>query len=603
MTRPVDSAAPLGARLDGGRCTFGVWAPSAERVELHLRSPAEGTLPMTRRPDGYFVAEVAELAPGARYTFLLDGAKDLPDPASRHQPDGVHGPSAVVPFTYDWTDAAWKGLPLDRYVIYELHVGTFTREGTFDAIVPRLAALAELGITAIELMPLAQFPGQRNWGYDGVLPFAVQHSYGGPDGLKRLVDACHEAGLAVVLDVVYNHLGPEGNRLGEFGPYFTERYHTPWGRALNFDGAHSDEVRRYFIENALQWIDEFHIDALRLDAIHAILDTSARPFLQELASDVHARARQLARHVHLIAESDLGDPRVVRSPSLGGHGLDAHWIDDFHHALHAALTGETQGYYVDFGRPEQLAEALHGGYVYKGQYSRSRQRRHGAQPSGLRPAQLVVCAQNHDQVGNRMLGERLSELVDFERLKLAAAAVLLSPFTPLLFMGEEYGERAPFPYFVSHTDPELVEAVRRGRREEFASFEWAGQPPDPQAEETFASAILDWQARDGGEHAVLLRVYRTLLALRREERALTHFDRFDVKLVGSTITVHRCGSDGANFLVLALADDACVELPSGEWRTRFDSASPGWNGPGEHRSDATAGQLALPAWSAVLLTQ
>ena len=603
MTQRYDSAAPLGARLVGGRCTFGVWAPAADRAELHLHAPEEAVLPMIRRDDGYFVAEAENLAPGARYTFRLDGAKDLPDPASRHQPDGVHAPSAVLPHEFGWTDAGWKGLALERYVIYELHVGTFTREGTFDAVVPRLPALKELGITAIEIMPVAQFPGARNWGYDGVYPFAVQESYGGPAGLKRLVDACHGAGLAVILDVVYNHLGPEGNYLGEYGPYFTDRYHTPWGLALNFDGPHSDDVRRYFIENALQWIDEFHIDALRLDAIHAILDTSARPFLQELAADVHARARRLARHVHLIAESDLGDPRVVRSAALGGHGLDAQWIDDFHHALHATLTRESQGYYADFGQDEHLAEALRAGYVYTGQYSRARQRRHGAQPSGLRPAQLVVCAQNHDQIGNRMLGERLTALVDFERLKAAAAAVLLSPFTPLLFMGEEYGERAPFPYFVSHTDPELVEAVRRGRREEFAAFEWAGRTPDPQSEETFQSAILDWDARDRAEHALLLRVYRTLLELRREQRALTHFDRIDVKLEGSTIGVHRSGSDGAAFFVLGLDGAGRIDLPSGEWRTRFDSAAPDWNGPGERRPDTLAGQIEAPAWSAVLLTR
>jgi maltooligosyltrehalose trehalohydrolase len=306
--------------------------------------------------------------------------------------------------------------------------------------------------------------------------------------------------------------------------------------------------------------------------------------------------------VLLIAESDLGDPRVVRPASLGGHGLDAQWIDDFHHALHTVLTGEAQGYYADFGEPRHLADALATGYVYTGQYSRFRRRRHGAPPSGLRPAQLVVCAQNHDQVGNRMRGDRLSTLVGFEQLKVAAAVTVLAPFTPLLFMGEEYGERAPFPYFVSHTDDALIEAVRLGRREEFAAFEWKGQPPDPQSQQTFASAVLDWDARQRAEHAVLLRVYRTLLALRRELRTLTHFDRFDVKLVGA-ITVHRCGSDGATFLVLALGEDAAVELPDGQWHVRFDSAAPEWNGPAELRPAAVAGSCALPAWSAVLLTR
>jgi maltooligosyltrehalose trehalohydrolase len=603
MTAWPESVTPLGARLVGGRCTFGLWAPTAQRAELRVLSPAETTVEMTAQERGYFAATVDGVAPDARYLFRLNGSLERPDPASRHQPEGVHGPSAVVPHRFDWTDDAWKGIPLERYVIYELHVGTFTKEGTFDAIVPRLAELADLGITALELMPVAQFPGTRNWGYDGVYPFAVQDSYGGPAGLKRLVDACHAAGIAVVLDVVYNHLGPEGNYLGDFGPFFTDRYHTPWGRAINFDGPHSDEVRRYFIDNALQWVDEFHIDALRLDAIHAILDTSARPFLQELASVVHARARHLARRVHLIAESDLGDPRVIRSASLGGHGLDAQWIDDFHHALHALLTGETQGYYADFGEPRHLADALAAGYVYTGQYSRFRQRRHGAAPSGIRAVQLVVCAQNHDQVGNRMRGDRLSSIVDFEQLKVAAAATLLAPFTPLLFMGEEYGERAPFPFFVSHGDPALVEAVRRGRSEEFAAFEWSGRPPDPQAEETFTAAILDWGARGRAEHALLLRVYRTLLALRREIRALTHFDRLDAKVVGNAITVHRCGSDGAAFLILALADDASIELPEGVWAVRFDSAASEWNGTAGTPPQTATGRLALPAWSAVLLNR
>jgi maltooligosyltrehalose trehalohydrolase len=604
MTEAETSGIPLGARLGDGRCcTFGVWAPHAERVDLHLVAPHDATIAMTPHPHGYFKVAVDDVAAGARYYFRLDGGEQRADPASRHQPDGVHGPSAVVPTAYEWTDARWRGPRLDRYVLYELHTGTFTPEGTFTAIVPRLPALADLGITAIELMPVAQFPGTRNWGYDGVFPFAVQHSYGGPAALKALVAACHAAGIAVVLDVVYNHLGPEGSYLGEFGPYFSGRYLTPWGGALNVDGAHSDEVRRFFIENALQWVDEFHIDALRLDAIHAILDTSARPFLQELADAVHERARRLERNIYLIGESDLGDPRIIRPAELGGHGLDAQWSDDFHHALHAVLTGEQHGYYADFGEPEQVAASFRDGYVFTGQYSRFRARRHGALPAGIPPAQLVVFDQNHDQIGNRLNGDRLCTIVDFERCKVAAAAVALSPFTPLLFMGEEYGDRAPFPYFVSHSDAELVDAVRRGRHEEFAAFEWQGRPPDPQAEETFSSAILDWQLRDRAEHAAMLAVYRTLLTLRRQLPVLTSFERIEADVVGSAIAVHRRGAEGEALLTMSFAEGARLDLPDGDWRVRFDSASAEWDGPGDARPVMVAGSIALRSWSAVLLTR
>jgi maltooligosyltrehalose trehalohydrolase len=359
-------------------------------------------------------------------------------------------------------------------------VGTFTPEGTFEAIIPHLDELRELGITAVELMPVAQFPGTRNWGYDGVYPFAVQNSYGGPEGLKRLVNACHGRGIAVVLDVVYNHLGPEGNYLWDFGPYFTDRYKTPWGSAINFDGPHSDPVRRLFIENALYWVTEFRMDGLRIDAVHGILDFSAYPFLEELASAVHEKAERLNRRVYVIAESDLNDTRVIRSRELGGYGLDAQWNDDFHHALHTLLTEDQTGYYQDFGRLGDLVKAFREGFVCSGQYSSYRRRRHGNSSRDIPAGCFVVFAQNHDQVGNRMRGERLSQLVCRERMKLAAGVVFLSPFIPLLFMGEEYGETAPFPYFISHSDADLVEAVRRGRREEFAAFGWSQEPPDPQ---------------------------------------------------------------------------------------------------------------------------
>src|SRR5439155_13390119 len=434
--------------LGSGRCHFLVWAPTAERVELQIVSSGDRCVPLERVGRGYHRAVVDNVEPGILYRFRLNGQKERPDPASRYQPEGVHGPSQVVDLsTFPWNDGHWSGLKLEDYVVYELHVGTFTAEGTFDAIVPRLDELRLLGVTAVELMPVAQFPGNRNWGYDGVYPFAVQNSYGGPGELKRLVNACHQTGLAVVLDVVYNHLGPEGNYLDEFGHYFSESYKTPWGRALNFDGPYSDEVARFFIENALSWFADFHIDALRLDAIHGIVDINARPFLAILSDAVHELAQKLDRRCYLIAESDLNDVKVLQATGLCGFGMDAQWSDDFHHALHTLLTKEQRGYYLDFGGIECLEKAYREGFVYSGQHSRHRARRHGNSSRSISAHRFVVCAQNHDQVGNRMFGDRLSALVSYERLKLAAGVVILSPFLPLLFMGEEYGEISPFQYF------------------------------------------------------------------------------------------------------------------------------------------------------------
>ena len=404
---------------------------------------------------------------------------------------GVHGPSEIIDPRFPWEDDSWNGLPLSKYLLYELHVGAFTPDGTFKAIIPYLDYLLNLGITAVEIMPVAQFPGSRNWGYDGVYPYAAQNSYGGPDALKRLINACHLRGMAVVLDVVYNHLGPEGNYLWDFGPYFTDKYKTPWGPAINLDGPFSDEVRKFFIENALHWVTDFHIDALRVDAVHGMLDFSARHFLEELADVVHEQGERLARRVYVMSEGDLNDSRIIRSRDVGGYGLDAQWNDDFHHALHALLTHERSGYYGDFGELRHMIKALRDGFVYSGEYSAYRKRRHGNQSADLPARRFVVFCQNHDQVGNCAMGARLTQLVTMEGLKLAAGTVLLSPFIPLLFMGEEYGETSPFPYFVSHSDQSLVEAVRKGRREEFKAFEWPGEPPDPQAESTFMSAKVD----------------------------------------------------------------------------------------------------------------
>jgi maltooligosyltrehalose trehalohydrolase len=599
----------LGATYFGdGSCRFLVWAPMAERVEIRQLSPQERSVELEKLPQGYYRAVLTDFDPSGRYVYRLYKIQakepvERPDPASRFQPEGVHGPSQVVDMEFDWEDADWHGLPLPQYIIYELHVGTFTPVGTFDAAIAHLDELREIGITAIELMPVAQFPGTRNWGYDGTYPFAAQNSYGGPQGLKRLVNACHRKGLAVILDVVYNHLGPEGNYLRDFGPYFTDFYQTPWGEAVNFDGPYSDDVRRFFIENALYWLEDCHIDALRLDAVHAILDASARPFLEELSRTVHRAAERLNRRIYCIAESALNDTRIVRPRELGGFALDAQWNDDFHHALHTLLTGEQTGYYQDFGRLNQLARAWRRGFVYDGQYSGYRQRAHGNSSRNIPARQLVVFAQNHDQIGNRMLGERLSRLVSFEDLKLAAGLVLLSPFMPLLFMGEEYGETAPFQYFIDHSDPELINAVREGRRREFAAFGWEEDPPDPQDEATFLRSKLDRSLRDTSLSRILPGFYRELIRLRKEIAALALLSKRNQSVVAdrehrALFVRRRAGSDEA-FMIFCFSKQQTtvpLTLPAGRWKKILDSAEQRWLGPGsllpeEIESD---GRIELP---------
>ncbi len=575
------------AYLGDGRCGFRVWAPLAKKVEVHLISPRDWVAPLQNTEGGYHHGLVEGFEPGALYLYRLDNEKERPDPASRFQPQGVHGPSQVVDPRFPWEDDSWCGIPIWDYVIYELHVGLFTPEGTFEAIIPHLDELKDLGITAIELMPVAQFPGVRNWGYDGVYPFAVQNSYGGPEGLKRLVNACHQCELVVILDVVFNHLGPEGNYLADFGPYFTDRYRTPWGRAINFDGAYSDEVRRLFMENALYWIREFHIDALRIDAVHAIMDFSARPFLEELALVVHQEADRLNRRVCIIAESALNDPRIIRSREWGGYGLDAQWNDDFHHALHTLLTGEKAGYYQDFGRLEHLVKAFHEGFVYSGEYSAYRARRHGNSSLHIPAHRFVVFAQNHDQVGNRILGERLPALVSFEALKLSAGAVVFSPYIPLIFMGEEYGEESPFLYFVNHTDPDLITAVREGRREEFRAFEWDRQPPDPDSHETFLQCKLKWEKRKQGSYRVLLEFYKRLIQLRRAIPALRYLDKEGLEVSGTEgeqlLLFRRWHGESQVFCVMNFNKQALtarITLPTGRWGKIIDSSEKRWMGPG-----------------------
>jgi len=580
---------PLGATPHpGGQCRFLVWAPHAARVEAHIVAPRERLVPLAMKERGYYEAVVQDVAPGSRYFYCLDGVRERPDPASRLQPTGVHGPSQVVDLIeFQWEDREWLGPLLDEYVIYELHVGTYSPQGTFDALIPQLDQLKELGVTALEIMPVAQFPGERNWGYDGVYPFAVQSSYGGPVGLQRLVNACHQRGLAIILDVVYNHLGPEGNYLAEFGPYFTDRYRTPWGASLNFDGPHSDEVRRFFVENALYWVTGFHVDALRLDAIHGIVDLSAQPFLAELAHAVHKEAEHIGRRIYLIVESNLNDARVIRPPEAGGYGLDAQWNDDFHHALHVLLTGEKTGYYCDFGELDHLAKAFREGFAYSGAHSAYQKRRHGNSSRDIPASRFVVFAQNHDQVGNRRRGDRLSCLVKFEALKLAAGAVILSPFIPLLFMGEEYGETAPFQYFTSHSDPGLVDAVRRGRQEEFAAFEWQGPPPDPQAESSFLDCKLDPALRGQEPHATLWKFYQELIKLRQRRSALRQLSKPHMEVTALSshrILVVRRWSESED-LVIAFnfggdVNSMSATIPPGTWCVELDSSSQRWRGPG-----------------------
>ncbi len=504
--------------------SFNVWAPAATQVAVHIATgtaAGDHDLVKSSLERGTWEVSVPGVGSGDRYGYRIDDSDPLPDPVSRAQPDGVHGLSAVVdPAAFRWTDEAWRGVAMADFVLYELHVGTFTPEGTFDAAAARLPDLVALGINAIEIMPVASFPGRRNWGYDGVHLYAPQESYGGAEGFRSLVNAAHSHGVGVVLDVVYNHVGPEGNYLDRFGPYFTDVYRTPWGRSVNYDGPGSDNVRRWAHDNALYWISEFHIDALRLDAVQGIYDFGSLAFLEELSDEVHELGRQLGRKVQLIAESDLNDPKLVKAPQEGGFGLDAQWADDFHHTIHAALTGESNGYYKDFKDIATVADVYREPFFYARRYAPHRDRIHGRSPKGVPRQRFIVGIQNHDQTGNRPLGERLASLVDPARLRLGAAMMLLSPYVPLLFMGEEYGETSPFLYFIEHGDPALIEAVRAGRKKEFDATGKLEEQMDPQSEVAFERSKIDWSKRESESGAQQLSLYRDLLALRREEPAL-----------------------------------------------------------------------------------
>lgn len=580
----------IGSQYSNNTCNFTLWAPLVGEVAVHLVDPQDKVVPLEKDERGYWQGSIADIKPGSLYYYQLDGETDRPDPAANSLPQGVHGASEIVDHSsFKWNDHQWQGVPLEQMVIYELHVGTFTEEGTFESMIPRLSELRELGVNTIEIMPVAQFPGSRNWGYDGVFPYAVQNSYGGVNGLKKLVDACHQQGMSVILDVVYNHLGPEGNYLWGYGTYFTEKYKTPWGSAVNFDDSYSDGVRHYFVQNVLYWLGNYHLDGLRLDAVHAIYDFGAKHILAEMAEAVTQLEQKKNRQFYLIAESDLNDPRIIRSQEVGGYGIDAQWSDDFHHALHTVLTGENNGYYEDFGSLEQLAKVYRQGFVYTWDYSPHRHRYHGEDPKDCASSQFVVCSQNHDQIGNRMLGDRLSTLISFEALKLTAAALLLSPYIPMLFMGEEYGETAPFLYFVSHGDSDLIEAVRKGRKAEFAAFHEIGgqEAPDPQAEETFKKSQLNWEKRKTGEHQKLWLFHQKLLQMRRDIPALRNLDRNQLEATvlepEKVLCIQRHHQDSQILCWLNFGSETVKiteNIPSGTWEKILDSSESTWGGTG-----------------------
>lgn len=574
--------------LGNGRSRFRVWAPFRKTVEVRLIG-AGRTVSLAAEDRGYWSAEIDGAGPGERYLFRLDEEIERPDPASFFQPEGVHGPSEILDLDFDWHDQGWSGPLLNDYIFYEAHVGTFTPEGAFASMISRLDYLVELGVTSLEIMPVAQFPGERNWGYDGVYPFAAQNSYGGPNGLRKLIGACHQKGLSVTLDVVYNHFGPEGNYLRDFGPYFTDKYKTPWGQALNFDDEYSDEVRNFFIQNALFWFNLFHIDALRLDAVHAICDRSATPFLSQLALHAMEYSNRTGKKGYLIAESDLNDSRLIRPGSVWGYELDSQWADDFHHALHVLLTGERQGYYQDFDGVTGLAKAVTEGYIYSGGYSQFRRRRHGNSAADLPSEKFVIASQNHDQVGNRMLGERHSTLISFEAQKAAAGVLLLSPFIPLLFMGQEYGEEAPFLYFINHSDAELVQAVRAGRRQEFKDFNWAEEPPDPAGVDTFLRSRLNWEKVSRNPYKQLLDFHRELIRLRRNNPALRNTNRDDMKISAfdeSKLMLMKRTNE--THILIAIfnfdSEEHSLSVEESDLSGRFvkilDSADVTWAGPG-----------------------
>jgi maltooligosyltrehalose trehalohydrolase len=584
----------FGAWLDGQGARFRAWAPEAERLDVVIygRTGIETTHPMERGAHGCFTTWLAGVGAGTRYKYRLNGSADYPDPAARYLPDGVHGPSAVVDARrFPWEDVDWKGRPLSDLVIYELHVGTFTPEGTFPAAARKLTVLRELGVTAIELMPVADFPGGRNWGYDGVSLYAPARCYGTPDDLRRLVNRAHRLELAVLLDVVYNHLGPDGNYLAAFTPYWTAPRHTsPWGSALNFDGPHSEVMREFFLANALYWLQEFHLDGLRLDATHAIRDDSPQHFLVELSARV--RRAITGRQVHLIAEDHRNMAVMVKPVSAGGWGLDAVWADDFHHQMRRLLAGDHEAYYQDYtGTTTDLAATVRQGWFFSGQHSAYSGHARGTDPAGLPPAAFVICLQNHDQIGNRAFGERLSHQIDLAAYRAATALLLCAPQTPLLFMGQEWAASSPFLYFTDH-NAELGRQVTLGRRREFRHFSAFADPhvretiPDPQAESTFRASRLNWDERERQPHAGIWHLHRALLHLRRTEPALRDTSAADhhcFAAADTAMVLCRRAGDATLLLVCQFKGAGTVRLSdyaenlfgqAGQWQVLLSTEDP-----------------------------
>ncbi|MBC7450723.1 MAG: malto-oligosyltrehalose trehalohydrolase [Cytophagales bacterium] len=571
--------------LENNRCSFSVWAPLRNSMVLHIVHPFDQKIEMTKDAFGYFRIETDHVPSDARYYYMPDGERDLPDPTSHFQPYGVLGPSQIVDHaSYQWQDIQWKGLPFKDLILYEVHVGAFTPEGTFESMIQVLDTLVETGINAIEIMPIGQFSGNRNWGYDGVFSYAVQNSYGGPEGLKKLVDACHQKGIAVFLDVVYNHMGPEGNYFSEFGPYFTDRYHCPWGDAINLDGAWSDGVREYISNNPCYWFEEYHIDGLRLDAIHTIFDNGAVSIWQLMHDKIQLLRQSVGRPLYMIAESDLNSPRVLKDPEFGGHGFDAQWLDDFHHAVYVLLDKNGKERYKEFGRMEQLAKAYTDGFVISGEYAPFRQRKFGASSAGISGEHFVAFTNNHDQCGNRIKGEPLSLLIDFERLKLAAATLLFAPYVPMLFMGEEYASESPFFFFIDHSDPALIEAVRKGRKNEFAAFHQDGDFPDPYDTATFQKSKLEWNKRNEGKHGIIHNWFKKLIALRKESDVLKSFNKNNIKatIIGQEVLILHRQNEGAFQQMLIIFNfaehDVVYPIPDygHTWKKILDSKDAEW---------------------------
>lgn len=598
---------PIGTQITGRGVRFRVWVPEAEQVAVVIYDEQQRTHPLARDDEdqGYWVAEIAGLGDGTRYALSVNGGEPRPDPASRWQPDGVHAPSAVVdPGAFTWSDAAWRGVPLEDMIVYELHVGTATEAGTFEALIPKLPYFRELGVTALEILPVADFPGCRNWGYDGVDLYAPANCYGGPNGLKRLIDAAHQHGLAIVLDVVYNHFGPDGNYLRVFSPhYFTGRHHTPWGDALNLDGPGSEAVRSFIIGNALYWAHEFHVDGLRLDATHALIDDSPQHLLQQLSAAVRATLPS-DRHFMLSAEDERNDERLARPLTQGGYGLDAIWADDFHHEARIALTGEQGGYYADFsGSIADLAKTIADGWFYQGQQAKISGHARGTAPQTLALPQFVFCIQNHDQVGNRPLGDRLNHIIDPAAYRALSALLLLVPETPLLFQGQEWAASTPFLFFTDH-NAELGKLVTEGRRNEFKGF-WAEthiEVPDPQAEQTFAASKLRWDERDQPEHAATLALYRDLIRLRQTHPALRRRDRDALTVTAQgehALSLRREGTQPGETLLIVvnLAESFAwqpADLAEQPWAVLLDTNAAQYGGTQAAQLErAASGQLSV----------